>query len=412
MRILIANWHKQVVGGAETYLRTLIPELVKRGHQLAIVHGYRPTTQREAIDSPEYGLPSWCFEELGIASLLEKIKRWLPDVVYSQGLESVELDSALLDAYPAAIFEHNYYGTCATGAKCHARPSRKPCARKLGAACLVLHYPLGCGGLSPITAWSNYRDQLRRNLVLRRFPAVLVASEHMRQEVTRNGVCPDRVHLAPLAPTSLRPLSDPPARKDPGGTILLSGRLTKVKGGEYLINALPDAGRRLGRALHLIVAGTGAEEQRLREAASRRGVSAEFMGWIEGEQHAEGLRSCDLLAFPSVWPEPFGLSGIEAGGFGIPAVGYAAGAVPEWLIAGYSGELAPADPPTSAGLAQAIAKALADPEHYNRLRTGAWEVSRRYNWRQHLEKLETVLQAIIHDSSCSFSTSAHESHSL
>jgi glycosyltransferase involved in cell wall biosynthesis len=37
------------------------------------------------------------------------------------------------------------------------------------------------------------------------------------------------------------------------------------------------------------------------------------------------------MAVPSLWPEPFGLVGIEAQARGRPAVGYAIGGIPEWM---------------------------------------------------------------------------------
>jgi glycosyltransferase involved in cell wall biosynthesis len=63
---------------------------------------------------------------------------------------------------------------------------------------------------------------------------------------------------------------------------------------------------------------------------------------------------------PSLWPEPLGLSGLEALQLGTPVVAFATGGIPEWLEDGVDGYLAPADPPTAEGLASAIVKALND----------------------------------------------------
>ena len=107
------------------------------------------------------------------------------------------------------------------------------------------------------------------------------------------------------------------------------------------------------------------------------------------------MRQADLLAVPSLWPEPFGLVGIEAGCFGLPAVGYAVGGIPDWLIPGQTGELAPGDPPTVEGLAEAMARALADPEHHARLSRGAWELSKQFDTPRHLAMLEPILSAAV-----------------
>jgi glycosyltransferase involved in cell wall biosynthesis len=105
------------------------------------------------------------------------------------------------------------------------------------------------------------------------------------------------------------------------------------------------------------------------------------------------MRQADLLAVPSVWPEPFGLVGIEAGSIGLPAVAYAVGGIPDWLLPGQSGEVAAADPPTVDGLADAIVRALADPGHYANLCRGAWEVAQRFTLDTHIAKLVPILEA-------------------
>jgi len=56
-----------------------------------------------------------------------------------------------------------------------------------------------------------------------------------------------------------------------------------------------------------------------------------------------------------------------------------------------TGELAPADPPAPSGLAEAIARALADREHHATLRRGAWEFARRCAAFDHGAALEGIL---------------------
>jgi glycosyltransferase involved in cell wall biosynthesis len=108
------------------------------------------------------------------------------------------------------------------------------------------------------------------------------------------------------------------------------------------------------------------------------------------------MREADLLAAPSIWPEPFGLGGIEAGCVGLPTVAYATGGVLDWLVPGETGECAPGDAPTAAGLADAIVRALADPKHWAALRQGAWEKAREFTREKHMNLLESVLGSAAH----------------
>lgn len=390
MRVLIATSHRNVVAGVEKYLQSAIPGLLDRGHSVGLLYEYPFDQGLESIDPREARLPSWCAAERGAESALGSVERWQPDLVYSQGLHDGSLEHALLSRYPSVLYAHTYYGTCISGRKCHAWPDIRPCSRRLGAACLLLYYPRRCGGLHPGTMWSKFREQTARRARLAHYQSVLVASRHMRQEIEQHGVPPDRVRLVPLPMTSNIPGAAPPVARRPQGRILFLGRLVDVKGAGHLIRALPEAAKRLGRTLTLTVAGDGVDREKVRKLASECNVQIEITGWLDAEQKIDLLRS-DLLAVPSLWPEPFGLVGIEAGRLGLPAVGYAVGGIPDWLVPGKSGELAPGDPPTIHGLAEAICRALADPEHYRRLCQGAWEISQQFTLEGHLAQLEPIL---------------------
>jgi glycosyltransferase involved in cell wall biosynthesis len=257
--------------------------------------------------------------------------------------------------------------------------------------CLLLNYPRRCGGLHPVHTWWNYRQHSQFHARLGDHQSVLVASTYMHRELARHGVSVDKLHLAPLPTTDVVPDPIPPAPKLLTGNILFVGRLTDLKGVHYLIQAIPKAASKLSRSLRLTIAGDGPERAKLQNLAAGLGVEVEFTGWIHTRQKADLMRESDLLAVPSLWPEPFGLVGIEAGSLGLPAVGYASGGIPDWLVPGETGELAPSDPPTVDGLSDAIVRALASPEHHARLGLGAWKMAQRFTLENHLALLEPLL---------------------
>ena len=390
MRILIATSHRNLVGGVEKYLQAVIPGLLNQGHEIALLHENRFDAKHESIDDSTS--PAWCAAELGMESALHSVAKWKPCVVYCHGLELSGLEDALLNAYPTVLYAHNYYGTCISGTKCHSSPHASPCARRFGPSCLLLYYPRRCGGLHPGTMWGMFRRQSRLNSGLPRFRSVLVASRHMLHEFQQNGVSRDKLYLVPLPATDMIPQPVAPTRGRPQGRILFVGRLTGLKGVDYLIKALSKVAEKIGRVT-LTIAGEGPERQRLADLANRLGIEAEFTGWLQTQRKLDLIRQADLLAVPSLWPEPFGLVGLEAGSLGLPAVGYAVGGIPDWLIPGRSGELAPGDPPTVDGLTQAIIRALADPDHYATLCRGAWETAAQFTMEAHLAKLEPILRA-------------------
>jgi glycosyltransferase involved in cell wall biosynthesis len=239
--------------------------------------------------------------------------------------------------------------------------------------------------------WRRYAVQSRRRQALPAYQAVIVASRHMAAEFSRHGVAPERLHIVPLPVTDVAPDLEPPVGRSYSGTIMMVGRLTKLKGADHLIRAVPRAARALGSPMTISIAGIGPDRADLERLARRADVSVAFHDWLDGERRTAMMRAADLLAVPSVWPEPFGLVGVEAGCVGLPAVAYDVGGIADWLVPGRSGELAPGDPPTVDGLADAIVRALEDPARHARLRRGAWEIAGRFTLAAHLGRLEPLL---------------------
>jgi glycosyltransferase involved in cell wall biosynthesis len=391
MRILITTGYRSIVGGIETYLQVLIPALLERGHRVALVCDY-DAAGKPTVDPVDADLPFWGSDELMQNSgSWSDLTHWAPDVVYSQGLFSPEIDRALQLTYPTVLYAHNYWGTCTTGRKCHAFPNVQACERTFGPMCLLYHYPRRCGGLNPILAWKMFGMERSRNARLPDYRAVLVASTHMRREFQRHGVDPEKLHLVPL-PLEDNDLPVAVSAKIPGGRLLFLGRLTALKGVDLLIRAIHRAETKLGRKLFLTVAGDGPEMEKLRGLALQDNLAVKFTGWVDHSLRAELIAQSDLLVVPSLWPEPFGMVGIEAGKWGVPAAGFALGGIPDWLLPGNTGELAPGDPPTSEGLADAIQRALDNQDHYQKLCGGALEFSRQFTVRRHIEELEGILQ--------------------
>jgi glycosyltransferase involved in cell wall biosynthesis len=388
MRILIATAYRGVVGGTETYLRNLLPALRDRGHELALLYEHEPPAGMESIDEGCGGIPAW---RMGDPGALEAASRWRPSLCYLHALQAPEADEELARRFRTFLFAHNYYGTCAALAKCNGWPSPRPCARPMGLACLGLNYTIGCGFRNPLRLVQTYRAQRKRLRLLDRVAAVLVASRHMAEEYRRNGVPPGRVILAPLFPTASTPLPLPPLRRGLTGELLFCGRFTSLKGGDVLIRAIGEAARKLQRPLSVVFAGDGPARPAWEGLARRSGVSARFEGWCDTARLGELRHSADLLVVPSVWPEPFGLVGVEAGCVGLPAVAFAVGGITDWLRPGESGELAPS-PPSAAGLAEAIARALRDPDHHQRLREGAWRVAGTFTLARHVETIEATFE--------------------
>jgi glycosyltransferase involved in cell wall biosynthesis len=418
LRIAVINWSRRKVGGTETYLGSIIPGLVRRGHSLSFWHEIDRPANRETIELPP-GVASWCVEGLGRERALAALREWEPDLIYTHSLLTPRLEAETLRIAPAVFFAHAYYGTCISGTKTFKTPDMRPCGRRFGPACLAHYYPRRCGGLSPLTMLRLYRLQARRLQLLREYRAVLTHSLHMHEEYVRHGLPPENVHYLSYYAHSSSPLyregqgESPPhgpagdaaagpevgARRRPHPHLLFAGRMEKLKGGQLLIESLREVRARLASPLRVTFAGDGPERARWEREAARvarrvEGVEVVFKGWVRREEMEDLYRECDLLVFPSVWPEPFGLAGPEAGLHGIPVAAFNVGGVPEWLVDGVNGYLAPGDPPTAGGLAEAVVKCLRDEETHKALRRGAALTAQQFSLDNHLDALTKVFDRI------------------
>ena len=126
----------------------------------------------------------------------------------------------------------------------------------------------------------------------------------------------------------------------------------------------------------------------MREQARRHGISerVRFTGWLGGAELACELAEASVVVMPSLWPEPFGLVGIEAFAAGRPAVASATGGIGDWLEDGVSGLLVP---PADAGrLASALSELLEDPDRQRRMgAAGRESVAARFTPARHVAAL-------------------------
>jgi glycosyltransferase involved in cell wall biosynthesis len=84
-----------------------------------------------------------------------------------------------------------------------------------------------------------------------------------------------------------------------------------------------------------------------------------FRGWLGAHELAQEFADASIVALPSLWPEPFGIVGIEGFAAGRPAVASMTGGITDWLEPGVSGLGVPAG--KVGELAGALAGLLEDP---------------------------------------------------
>lgn len=395
MRILFLTYFRRKVGGTESYLQAMVPAYLERGHDIAVCYTDEGPLTRQAFDFPER-VQQWRLDNLGSDGAFERIKTWRPDLIFCHGTTDLKFEADVLGLAPGVFFAHNYYGTCISGLKTHAFPTPRTCSRLFGPGCLAQYFPRRCGGLSPITMVKLYAKQSHRLRLLRNYAAIATNSEYLADEYRRHGLPARCLYL--FAENQI-PDRQGTAPGNNARRLLFVGRMDRLKGGLVLLNALSEIRSLTGCDLQLVFIGDGPERQSWEEhgvriQGAKRGIHIEFKGWLEKSQLALEYAGADLLLVPSLWPEPFGLVGIEAGLYGLPAVAFPVGGIPEWLHDNENGYLALGDVPTATGLAQAAARAL-DPKNHQNLRMGAKKLSHRWTIEKHCADLDLLFESTV-----------------
>ena len=398
MRILLASRFDRQVGGVETYLARMVPLFEVAGHEIALVYEHESDEDRALIPLAIEGNRHH-FSPSTSADSLKKILAWKPDVVFIHHFDNPDLERQLIACAPAVFFAHDYNRTCVSGGKTFKSPQVHPCSRNLGFGCLALFFPRRCGGMNPVSMLRDFRQKLAKVENLKACNAIVTHSDRMRSEFIGLGFEESKVlrvgfHVDPPEPMPI----DRERELDDTVHLLFLGRMDQLKGASVLAESLSAVATGCGRNVRLHLAGDGPDVERIKESAARvqsenSSVAIEFHGWVDSEARRALFEKCHLMVVPSLWPEPFGQVGLEAGFFGVPAAAYEVGGIPDWLREGINGHLAPADPPTPSGLADAVVRCISNQATYRSLCEGAKKVAQEYGGDSHLKTLLWILES-------------------
>ena len=184
--------------------------------------------------------------------------------------------------------------------------------------------------------------------------AFLVMSRYMQEKLHEEGiesVCiPNATQLFPYTPID-------GTRRN----VLYVGRLEKIKGVQYLLQAMPRV-LEVEPLVTLTIAGEGEYREVLEDLVRELGLekNVTFVGHKMRDELRELYEYATVVAVPSIWPEPFGKVGIEAMSVGRPVIASDVGGISEWLKDKETGFLVP--PKSSEAIAEKILTLFGDPD--------------------------------------------------
>jgi glycosyltransferase involved in cell wall biosynthesis len=158
--------------------------------------------------------------------------------------------------------------------------------------------------------------------------------------------------------------------------ILFTGRLSKVKGVDTLLQAVAT----LDFPLAVDIVGDGIVREELEQLAHDLGIRSlvRFHGWVSQADIADFYRRADVFVHPARWPEPAGRTIIEAMALGVPAIVSDIGG-PPWIAGDAALTFAPGD---CADLRDRILTVHQTPEVSSQMRVAARKRIDRYDRRR------------------------------
>ena len=181
--------------------------------------------------------------------------------------------------------------------------------------------------------------------------------------------------------------------------VLSLQRLHKLKGVEYVINAIPAINEKSSNVKFVIV-GTGPEKERLEGLVKKLNIEDKviFTGFVSHGEKLSLFSSCDIFAFHSNY-ESFGIVLVEAMASGKPVISTDVGAIPEIVDDGKTGIIVP--PGDSKALAEAILRLVRDRDLRMKMgMEGRKKAEREYDWDRIVERYEKIYESLRNEVKC------------
>jgi glycosyltransferase involved in cell wall biosynthesis len=365
LRILVVNWQDRLnpqAGGAEVHLHEVFGRLAEMGHQVTLlVSGFPGAPHLENLDGMEVHRVGGRYT-FSLRAPLYLRRQWSPGAfdVIVEDLNKVPLFLPLLTRTPVVLLVHHLFGTTAF----------KEATLAVASATWMLEL------LIP-RAYGNC-------------PVVAVSGSTMT-DLKRRGMAAGPTAIVPNGLDLDRLWSDAAVTRFPDPTILYLGRLKRYKGIDLVLRALARL-RGRGDCPHLLIAGKGNDEVRLRRLTRTLGLEdrVTFKGFVDEEEKVRLLRQSwvHVLTSPK---EGWGISVMEAAACGTPTVASDSPGLRDAVKDGETGLLVPHGDVDA--LAEKLSHILARREEREAMGRRAREYSRWFSWDRSAQDMLLFLEA-------------------
>ncbi|WP_029035324.1 glycosyltransferase family 4 protein [Salinimicrobium terrae] len=385
MKILHLNDKIEISGGTEVYIKNTIHYLSKIGIESFWIGVYKTGKYTIRIKETAEEITS-----LSLDQATDYLKTFILnndiDLIHVHSISDPELLRACFKMVPVVRTMHEPRMFCPGKGK-FWRKSEEVCKVPFGSHCIKHAYTQGCMNRHPKRIYNDWKNTSAEiDFSSKKYKAIIVMSQYMKAESLKVGMPAGVLNLNP-AFTEIRPSAE---LERPGEIrILFIGRLSRTKGVHYfiqvgliLLETYPN--------ISFDIVGEGHDGKLFREmipANYRKNFI--FHGWLSPKKVDSYLSKSFLLLFTSIYPEAFGLSGIEAMMHGKPVVGFDVGGVSTWLKHERTGFLVP--PKDLMAMAKKVELLIKDEKLYLKISHQAKMLAiQKFSPEVHIKKLNNI----------------------
>jgi len=320
------------IGGADIHVYYLAEELVKRGHEVHVLHSldaYRVKRGKEQFEATKSGaivhqietpfsVSSYATYLLGASRAVTRhfanlIKQVRPDIVHHHNVSLLGYDIlARRGNYVNLYTAHDFWLICPNSTL--LRRGLQPC---VSASCVFCNLSFN----RPPQLW-RYKEAFGN--AIKDLDVLIAPSSYAAEKIA------GKLNINAIMIPNFVP--NPPASIQSSGFsnfFLYAGRLENYKGVLQLVEAFKQLDRRPN--FRLVIVGTGSLEGKMRQWIERNGLSNRIsqFGWMHQSLLYEFLNDAEALIVPSISPENCPLIVLEALSLGTSVIASRMGGLPE-----------------------------------------------------------------------------------
>ncbi len=337
-KILMVNEFCSYGDGANLYMIKLSEALVSMGITVEIIYGTKRDKEYSNPSIKTHFFPElFGFNYVNRFDQLQNLKKaaqdFQLDIIYIHQVLNPTVIYLLSKIAPTIRYEHGFRLSCPSGRRM-PKLVDTICEFPFSWKCMVRAHTRQCMPRNPFVAKKVMKDVYQNIDAHKKMKKIIVASAYIKNLLIMSGFDPDFISIISYfvdIPDTFIP-HDPEEEL----SVLFVGRVEYEKGPDFFLQALAE----IERPVTATIIGEGTYIEKLKtRASSIKQHEICFPGWVDNESLKSYYQQADLLAVTSIWPEPFGIIGIEAMSFGIPTVAFDVGGISEWLKDGENGFL-------------------------------------------------------------------------